>query len=149
MRHMEQLPAVWYSTVRVTGGMTASKWHHLSHSYSQTSSGLQAEAQHRLYLHLQSDSLLAQLSCWDFILHFHFFHFTVCWTHLTAYDTLTSVCWSVRRFVDQQLFSTKNAEIWWILHHSKVSTYTCIVNTSGVWTKQDIRRRHLSCWPND
>lgn len=71
LEHMEQRPAVWYSTVRVTGGMTASKWHHLSHSFSQTSSGLQEETQHRLYLHLQPDTLHLQHSCWVYI------HFTL------------------------------------------------------------------------
>lgn len=38
VRHMEQRPAVWYSAVRVTGGMTAGKCYHLSASCSQTSS---------------------------------------------------------------------------------------------------------------
>lgn len=37
VKYKEQEPAGWYSPLRVTGGMTASKWHHLCPSSSRGS----------------------------------------------------------------------------------------------------------------
>ncbi len=151
VKHMEQLPAVWYSTVRVTGGMTASKWHHLSHSYSQTSSGLQAEAQHRLYLHLQSDSLHARSHVGlQLLFTFSFLFYCLLNSFNCVQHTADlSVCWSegqrlVHWLVDQQLFSTKNAFdesckwenlscLRFVLRYSKVNIFRGL----------DKRRRHF------